>query len=69
VGSFVAARRSLAEEEREDFSLIVAAVLTLLGLLIGFSFSMATSRYDQPSSSRTSTARAAAWSAWRHKIS
>jgi len=47
VGSFVAARRSLAEEEREDFSLIVAAVLTLLGLLIGFSFSMATSRYDQ----------------------
>src|SRR5271169_6236912 len=47
VGSFVAGRRSLAEEEREDFGLIVTAVLTLLGLLIGFSFSMATSRYDQ----------------------
>jgi hypothetical protein len=47
VGSFVAERRRLPEEEREDFGLIVAAVLTLLGLLIGFSFSMATSRYDQ----------------------
>jgi hypothetical protein len=37
----------LEEELRHDFGLILGATLTLLGLLIGFSFSMATSRYDQ----------------------
>ena len=31
---------------REDFSLILTSSLTLLGLIIGFSFSMAISRYD-----------------------
>ena len=31
----------------EDFGFILAATLTLLGLIIGFSFSMATCRYDQ----------------------
>jgi hypothetical protein len=40
-------RRNLEEDEREDFGVIVAAALTLLGLIIGFSFSMAVSRYDQ----------------------
>ena len=40
-------RRSLPEEVRDDFGVIVAATLTLLGLIIGFSFSMATGRYDQ----------------------
>jgi hypothetical protein len=39
--------RALKEEEREDFDLIRTAALTLLGLLIGFSFAMAVSRYDQ----------------------
>lgn len=34
-------------EEREDFAVVVGATLTLLGLIIGFSFSMAISRYDQ----------------------
>ena len=34
-------------EVREDFGAILAATLTLLGLIIGFSFSMAISRYDQ----------------------
>ena len=38
---------NLDEELREDFGFILAATLTLLGLIIGFSFSMATSRYDQ----------------------
>src|ERR1700722_11659495 len=38
---------SIREDERADFSLIVAATLTLLGLIIGFSFSMAISRYEQ----------------------
>src|ERR1022692_4980029 len=32
--------------EREDFNIVEAATLTLLGLIIGFSFSMATTRYD-----------------------
>src|SRR5271169_3578957 len=40
-------RRSLEDSEREDFGLIMAAILTLLGLIIGFSFSMAITRYDQ----------------------
>jgi hypothetical protein len=40
-------RRDLTQEAREDFNLIQAAMLTLLGLLIGFTFSMAVSRYDQ----------------------
>ena len=37
----------LDQEVRDDFGFILAATLTLLGLIIGFSFSMATSRYDQ----------------------
>ena len=40
-------RKPLDEALRQDFNLILAATLTLLGLLIGFSFSMASSRYDQ----------------------
>ena len=35
------------EVERADFGIIVSATLTLLGLIIGFSFAMAVSRYDQ----------------------
>ena len=37
----------MEEEAREDFGVVLAATLTLLGLLIGFSFSMAAGRYDQ----------------------
>lgn len=33
--------------ERHDFATVQAATLTLLALIIGFSFSMAVSRYDQ----------------------
>jgi hypothetical protein len=40
-------RHAMDQPEREDFGVILAATLTLLGLIIGFSFSMATSRYDQ----------------------
>jgi len=40
-------RRSLEENEREDFGMVMSAILTLLGLIIGFSFSMAITRYDQ----------------------
>jgi hypothetical protein len=40
-------RRALDEEVRADFGVVLAATLTLLGLIIGFTFSMAISRYDQ----------------------
>jgi hypothetical protein len=40
-------RRKLEESHREDFGMILAATLTLLGLILGFSFSMAINRYDQ----------------------
>jgi hypothetical protein len=33
--------------DEEDFTLVLGATLTLLGLIIGFTFSMAVSRYDQ----------------------
>ncbi|WER44719.1 hypothetical protein CupriaWKF_10225 [Cupriavidus sp. WKF15] len=39
--------RGPAENVRQDVGIIQAAVLTLLGLLIGFCFAMAVSRYDQ----------------------
>jgi hypothetical protein len=48
LGSFFRKRQSeLDEDVRQDLDLIVAATLTLLGLIIGFSFSMALGRYDQ----------------------
>ena len=34
------------EDERQDLGIVLTASLTLLGLVIGFSFSMAVSRYD-----------------------
>jgi H+/gluconate symporter-like permease len=40
-------RQHLEEDEYHDLDLIVAAVLTLLALIIGFSFSMAIDRYNQ----------------------
>jgi hypothetical protein len=40
-------RRPLRGDERDDFDLVRNASLTLLALIIGFSFSMAVSRYDQ----------------------
>jgi len=40
-------QRALQDEDRRtDFGVVQAATLTLLGLIIGFSFSMATGRYD-----------------------
>jgi FtsH-binding integral membrane protein len=40
-------KTNLDEDARHDLDLIVNSTLTLLGLIIGFSFSMAISRYDQ----------------------
>lgn len=39
--------RKIDEDARDDFSVIQAATLTLLALIIGFTFSMAVGRYDQ----------------------
>jgi hypothetical protein len=45
--SFRKRQLNLDEDVLKDLDLIVAATLTLLGLIVGFSFSMAISRYDQ----------------------
>ncbi|TYL86679.1 hypothetical protein FXB40_41540 [Bradyrhizobium rifense] len=37
----------MSDEQKDDLSLVLAASLTLLALIISFSFSMATNRYDQ----------------------
>lgn len=46
-GTRLLRHRVLEEGARDDFGVIQAATLTLLGLILGFSFSMAISRYDQ----------------------
>jgi hypothetical protein len=47
VGDFVGKRGPLKADVRVDFDIVRNAALTLLALIIGFSFSMAVSRYDQ----------------------
>lgn len=47
IGAALRKRRPLPENEREDFTVVQGATLTLLALIIGFSFSMANARYDQ----------------------
>ena len=44
--SVLRTKRALDKELREDFGFILTGMLTLLALLIGFSFSMAVGRYD-----------------------
>jgi len=39
--------KALSNDEQQDFDTVRTATLTLLALIIGFSFSMAVSRYDQ----------------------
>lgn len=46
-GIWLGRKRGLQETEREDFAVVQTATLTLLGLIIGFTFSMAMTRYDQ----------------------
>lgn len=46
-GWFAEHRHTIADDSREDFNVVQAATLTLLGLIIGFTFSMALNRYDQ----------------------
>lgn len=48
IGAVVSKRiRSQIDAQHEDFAVIQGATLTLLGLIIGFTFSMALTRYDQ----------------------
>src|ERR1700689_4691930 len=47
IGVAIRRRQALDEDTSHDLDVVVAATLTLLGLIIGFSFSMATNRYDQ----------------------
>jgi len=46
IGAALRRRRPLQDAERDDFGLVEGATLTLLALIVGFSFSMATTRYD-----------------------
>jgi len=45
-------------QAREDFRTVLAACLTLLGLIVGFSFSMAVNRYEQRQSAESAEADA-----------
>ncbi len=48
IGAYLRRRRPALEKgEQEDLDMILTLALTLLGLIIGFSFSMAVNRYDQ----------------------
>ena len=47
IGAAFRKQQLLEDDLRHDLDLIVGATLTLVGLIIGFSFSMAISRYDQ----------------------
>ena len=47
IGALFAKLRPLKDGEKDDVDRVSNASLTLLALIIGFSFSMAVSRYDQ----------------------
>ena len=47
LGDFFRKRRPMEDGGKEDYGLVESSTLTLLGLLIGFTFSMALSRFDQ----------------------
>jgi hypothetical protein len=48
IGTFCRTRLfPLQEGEQQDFDIVIPGTLTLLGLIIGFSFSVVTGRYDQ----------------------
>jgi hypothetical protein len=47
IGASMQRWRTLKEDQRDDFNVIQGATLTLLSLIIGFTFSIAISRYEQ----------------------
>ena len=46
-GAALRKRRGFKEDLREDYGVVQTATLTMLALIIGFTFSMAVNRYDQ----------------------
>ncbi len=46
-GVFLRKRQNMEEADHKDLEIILAATLTLLGLIIGFTFSMAIGRYEE----------------------
>jgi hypothetical protein len=46
IGALLRRGRDLKGDTHKNYDVVLAATLTLLGLIIGFSFSMATNRYD-----------------------
>src|SRR5215471_2666133 len=46
-GAFIRSKIHRLEDQPHDYDIVLTATLTLLGLVIGFSFSMVISRYDQ----------------------
>ena len=59
LGRFALRGRNKPDKEvRDDFGIILAGALTLLGLIIGFSFSMATDRYNERKNLEESEANA-----------
>jgi len=58
-GDYIRKRRQVfRQDERHDFATVQAATLTLLALIIGFTFSMAVTRYDQRKSLEEAEANA-----------
>jgi hypothetical protein len=47
LGAHLSQLKRLSPKDLEQFNLVLGATLTLLGLIIGFAFSMAVGRYDQ----------------------
>src|SRR5215813_1861526 len=47
IGVLFSRNRGVEAQVREDFGIVLGATLTLLGLIVGFTFSMALNRYDQ----------------------
>ena len=59
VGDFLRKKlRPWEKSDREDFGVVQAGALTLLGLLIGFTFSMAVSRYEERKTNEEAEANA-----------
>lgn len=58
LGALVGGARRIDAEGREQFGVVRTATLTLLVLIIGFTFSMALSRYDQRKNDEAAEAKA-----------
>jgi hypothetical protein len=65
-GAFLNRKRNAPDEdERQDLGVVLTASLTLLGLIIGFSFSMAVTRYEHRKDYEEDEANAIGTEYWR----